>query len=107
MKLVRVTQELIDEGVQASCSNCPVALAIDRAFDLPRHIEAHVFSGGDGDVVFTNCLTGQWRCKRFPPEVRSRIKAFDRGEGMEPFEFRLSESRLREIGVGLEGAPCK
>lgn len=80
--LITVTQHHIDKGFRRYCGYCPVSLAIKDA-------------GIDNALVFGTYIsvldnnTHEMTVHNLSDSVKLRIAAFDRGEGMEPFDFNL------------------
>ena len=74
---IDVTQEDIDRGVKGACTQCPVALALARAFP-----DVYV------DVATTQLLVGD-EFIRAPSVVSIFIEDFDDGEPVQPFSFDL------------------
>lgn len=77
---IEVTAEDIERGVLADCTECPVALAVERA----TGDQAHVYDGSvtlTSDCVYTS----------LPDDVNRRIRAYDAGESMVPFSFELPD----------------
>lgn len=81
--IVKVTQEDIDNGEAASCSRCPIALAVARACEL----------GADDTVEVTKTLGIKVRTLRgtrtysLTSSARKFISKFDMREEVQPFEF--------------------
>lgn len=77
---VNVTKTDIKDGDVGHCGRCPVALALQRAFDTKLVRAAH---------FFLEVGRHKWDT---PPEVRMFINRFDNGEGVVPFSFQLQVS---------------
>jgi hypothetical protein len=81
---VTVTQEHIDKGMRNQCSICPVALAFRDVNNMR-----------DVLVGESSCHVKLWHDQYFrnaatlPSVVSDRIRDFDSGLGMEPFEFSI------------------
>jgi hypothetical protein len=85
---VAVTQEDIDQALRKDSSRCVVATAIARVFPKASRIvvDVHSIKFTDGPRRYTY-LT--------PPKVMDYIVAFDAGDQLHPFRFRLrSDQRL-------------
>lgn len=82
--LVQVTHEDIDNGLKASRTCCPVALALARAF--PQH-RVNV---GSMAATIVGTVVDTWI--KLPLEAADFIKAFDRGTSVYPFAFDLDLS---------------
>lgn len=76
MKVI-VTQEDIDNGDRTQSARCPIALAISRAYGI-KNI-----------AVGMDRVTGMSKTRWLPIEAQNFVLAFDNGEPVEPFEFRL------------------
>lgn len=76
MRNIQVTQEHIDEGIQASCYACPLALAISEECQTYANV-------GASTVAINGHLID------LPPEAVSFIRSFDADGEVEPFGFAL------------------
>lgn len=81
--LITVTQDDIDDGLPESCSSCPVARALSRAFGEYVGCGLDCFSG----IAPFSKVFG-----RLPPEVESHIRRFDTEGVMAPFQFEVADS---------------
>jgi hypothetical protein len=81
---VKVTQEDIDDGKQASCYDCPLAIALSRAIGCDVGV-----SGGKASWVDRYGVNEVW----LPPVADDWYRRFDNdnyGRGpVSPFEFEL------------------
>jgi len=83
---VEVTQEMIDKALRKNSSRCVVATAIAGRFPQASRITVDVHS-----IKFTN---GARRYTYLtPPKVMDYIVAFDAGDTLHPFRFRLREDQ--------------
>jgi hypothetical protein len=81
---VQVTQEDIDNGHPSNPHGCPVALAMNRAFNRTDACAGQFrlsFHASDGANFVVDWLA--------PPEIFAFISDFDYGHPVEPFEFEL------------------
>ena len=78
---IEVTAEDIAAGRMSACTGCPVALAMTRALGTETRVYMLHGEFPDTDEMFA-----------LPATVRSFIRAFDAGEGVEPFAFRFPGS---------------
>lgn len=79
---ITVTQEDIEHGSRADCSDCPVARGVHRAFPESECVEVD-----DCRIEVT-----QWHsllCFQSPPTVALFITRCDRGFPVQPFTFEL------------------
>lgn len=84
--LVEVTQQDIDKALANDSSKCVVATAIARTFPKATHISVDVHA-----VKFTN---GERRYTYLCPyPVAEYIVAFDAGDELHPFKFRLRDDQ--------------
>lgn len=83
---VKITQDHIIKGTRASCSNCPVALALRDATGIKWFVSQSYL----GTVGCYNNIE-----VKLPPRVSVFISSFDLGVHVEPFEFdvQLEESK--------------
>ena len=77
---VDVTDDYIMEGFRASCSSCPVALAIKDSVGMEVEIDSVSITLRRRKEVYVYHIMG---------ELNRRIKGFDEGHGMEPFTMYL------------------
>jgi hypothetical protein len=77
--IVRVTAEDIKHGLRQTAWACPVVLALKRAFDVE-----------EATCGLTTATVGRFRSTPIPLEVGNRIMQYDKGWGMEPFEFEFT-----------------
>ncbi len=77
-----VTQQDIDEGEKASCTKCPVALALQRA--LGRQDDAAMVGMGMVNLFIDG------NSHKVPDAVRDFVRSFDSGDKVEPFELTFS-----------------
>jgi hypothetical protein len=83
---VEVTQDMIDAAVRKNSSRCVVAAAIATRFPNASRITVDVHS-----IKFTN---GPRRYTYLtPPKVMDYIVAFDAGDNLHPFRFRLRDDQ--------------
>lgn len=87
---IEVTQSDIDKADPRKSGRCVVARAIARTFPDARRIEVDVQS-----IRFTHA--GERHVFSTPYPVTGYIVAFDAGDEIEPFRFRLNEAH--RIGV--------
>jgi len=73
---ITVTNNDINRGYRHSCSNCPVALAMRRAFNRSILVAGIYWE-----------FSGETEHHAMPLTVREWIRAFDDGGLVEPFEF--------------------
>ncbi len=79
--LVKVTQIDIDNGVPCDGCLCPIALAIDRDYNLDVKVHA------DGGIVIND---GEKETEVWAGyEAASFIESFDDGNEVNPFSFEL------------------
>ena len=83
---VDVTQDDIDTALRKNSSRCVVATAIARKFPKAARIvvDVHSIKFTDGERRYTY-LT--------PPKVMDYIVAFDAGDALHPFTFRLRDDQ--------------
>lgn len=80
-RIVKVTQEDINEGTAGSSCECPVALALDLVFnDMGCDIYVEQNSC---ELQFLDGSVAEYSNE----QIREFIKKFDNGEPVEPFEF--------------------
>jgi hypothetical protein len=90
-KEIEVLESDIKFGKANGCWDCPVALALQRAFN---NIMIGVWYSGvdtpngviDQSRFFTNISSA---LVELPTEVAVKITAFDKGEAIKPFSFTL------------------
>lgn len=86
---INVTEQDIREGCRSEASNCPIALAGNRALReqgidylylnaSPHFIAIH---NDDEEAVFS--------CDSVPIDARVFMREFDSGEEVDPFEFDI------------------
>lgn len=90
---IRVTPEDIARGVPDHVTACPVAFAVQRAFD-----------GETAIVTDTDIEVGGFTYET-PEEVAQFIYDFDSEEGVEPFAFELEEGWIEVELYDEEGWP--
>jgi hypothetical protein len=78
---VYVTAWDLEQGRVARADACPIATAVRRALGVEAIVGRERVTLLDGSGV---------RC-RTPPEARSAMSRWDRGELVEPFSFILSD----------------
>jgi len=80
---VEVTQDHIDNGQKVNCEKCPVALALQEAFNNPdaRSMSYGIEIPEDGEVKFYGSV----------PEVETFMHKFDNDKEVEPFTFYISK----------------
>lgn len=83
---IQVTQSDIDGALKKDSSRCVVATAIARAFPNASHIAVDVQS-----IRFT--VEGERRVYLTPYAVAGYVVAFDAGDEIHPFSFRLREDQ--------------
>lgn len=88
---VHVTAADIAEGRAKDCEKCPVALAMLRAFDVPRQ---PLIGDPDGTLAWpvigpSWCTLPNGRTAPLPPDARAFIAAFDKGQTVSPFSFLM------------------
>lgn len=90
--IINVTQQDIDQGVRATCSFCPVALAMNREIkkpplriDVTREAWCFTLRGNPAGLNF------------FPVSVRDFIAHFDAGRPVTPFSFTVSTRFLEAL----------
>jgi hypothetical protein len=105
---VDVTQEDLDAAVRKVSTSCAVAVAVARTFPKSSRITVDVHS-----IRFTN---GDRRYTYLcPPSVAAYIVAFDAGDELHPFRFRLRDDqrlvvrreRKTDDGKALNAAKTK
>lgn len=76
---IHVIQEDINNGKRMHCSDCPVALAVKRKFNLPSYavVVSHSTIRFDNNVV------------TIPEIVSDFISKFDNGRYVTPFSFEI------------------
>lgn len=86
MTTITVTRQDIDLGIRGGCTQCPIALALRRKFQLPETIDVQVYGG--------HCKIDE-QLYQLPPTARVFVKNFDRSRlSVRPFEFLLPEGIL-------------
>lgn len=89
-KLIKVTQECIDNGIFCSMGSCPVAIALHKEFDMEIDVRANInnctlkyedvyfyYMKDDGLVYKQNA----------PRSVKRFITKFDNEKTVKPFNF--------------------
>ena len=84
-KLIKVTQEDINNGVRGSAYSCPIANACARE---------SIFVGV-GDVIIRFKPNGA--IIHTPESVKKFVKKFDKGKSVEPFNFLLDCSDYPDL----------
>jgi hypothetical protein len=99
--IVHVTQEDIDNATPRDPHTCPVALAMNRAYNRdvawvgPWILGFHNYH--NTPLSFSQSL--YWNT---PPEVQTFINTYDRGTAVEPFDFELSDLVVSEERLNSE-----
>lgn len=83
---INVTQECIDYGEAVECELCPIALAIQSAFN-DLGITGRVRVQAEDVCVLIN---REWRDYPLPEVAQTFISDFDQGKPVQPFNFLLS-----------------
>jgi len=85
--IINVTQQHIDEGIQACANQCPVALALREATNLNTTIFSQIFlwEGDDTRNYLYQAST--------PQHVLDRIRNYDMNDLMAPFDFEIDYER--------------
>ncbi len=90
---IEVTKEDIKKGLAKNCEKCPVALAVNRAFQTTEGVSASI-SEEFGLLYGPNEL----RCDfDLPANTTEFIKEFDGEQKPEPFNFYISERCMNKI----------
>ena len=77
---IHVTQEDIDHGRRRSCTNCPVALALERITGEMWEV---------GLLSAWKLLEKSYPSKTLPKKAHKFILAFDEGRKTKPFSFDM------------------
>lgn len=81
---IEVTQDDIDSGIARQCRDCPIALAVERAANVPRRsVVASQYEIKIGGQYF-----------KVPKSALDFINAFDAEMSVKPFTFELTERIL-------------
>ena len=83
--LIEVTQEDIDNGSPGKAGLCPIALAMSRS------------TGKQWRVANLTCFCPEewpWDDILLPLEAVQFVKAYDSGDGVEPFSFALDDPEI-------------
>ena len=83
---IEITTDDINTGLPKSCNDCPLGLAIQRAFDIPNNCldvqEEHA-------EVFLPKIK-KYKVFSLPEEVREFMKIFDTGDrDVKPISFEV------------------
>lgn len=89
IRTIKVTTDDIRRGKRSSASFCPVARAATRALD---DIATSVQAAGGELSYYRKSDRPPWTSIRLPESVNRRIDAYDAGEEMKPFTFRVDLS---------------
>jgi hypothetical protein len=81
---IRVEQTDIDQALRKKSGRCVVATAMARSIDGAHHVDVDMQT-----VRFT--VDGERRVYLTPPAAVGYVVAFDAGDDIHPFAFRLSE----------------
>ena len=92
-RVVKVTQADIARGVQDNCMECPIALAIIKAFPVCAHLHIEVMIDC---VRIAEPFDVDSLEVKLPRTVSAFIASFDNGRPVEPFEFAISETNFLE-----------
>ena len=87
---IQVTQSDIDNGVIRDCKYCPIALALQRAYNNPG------LRANQGTFYNDNPYT---YLGAFPTKVIQFIEELDMGLKVEPFDFELEFEGLDFIRI--------
>lgn len=87
---VSVTQAHIERGLQHSCVDCPVALALNDATGVPHQPDEHGARRVGWFVLRTEAFSPAHVPYHLPDEVLQFIKRFDARERVFPFTFTLA-----------------
>ncbi len=83
--IISVKQKHIDKGRKFSPCDCPVSLALQDALQTTKiRVGLGVFYIGKFHFGFEDGIGG-------------KINEFDRGSGMEPFEFKINIEAYNEL----------
>lgn len=84
---VEVTLHDILQGQPEDPMSCMVAMALERTFGGEWHVVPGEYCGD----VYTN-LGPLVRGFKIPTDVYAKIRAFDKGQPVEPFTFKLGRA---------------
>ena len=83
---IDVTADIINQGTPQDACDCPVALAVIRAFEQRGHEVMTVgVTPRDVDVW----VDEEYACYKLPEDVRQFITDFDKEEDVVPIKTRL------------------
>ena len=89
---IQVTKEDIEKGERGSCEWCPVALAIQRTYDLKNGKDKMVTVDEDGVGIWQDSVEKHYR---LPLIARDFIHDFDnsdiKSEQLKPFSFKIGK----------------
>ena len=91
---IQVTNNDIKKGEQGSCEWCPVALAIQRTYDLKNGKDKMVTVDEDGVGIWQDSVEQHYQ---LPQIARDFIHDFDNDrkvaqeEGLRPFSFKIGK----------------
>jgi hypothetical protein len=85
---IQVTAEDIAEGVRKSPYRCAVACAVRRITGEHGRFDVSVYPLNDGPEIFVNR-----RRSIGPVHVTEKLRSWDEGGDMEPFEFETEDFR--------------
>lgn len=95
--LVEVTADDIKQGQRDNCLDCPVARALNRAFNLgPACVDTDIFYFDWG-----------YDTHSLPEEVTEFIVNFDDGQQVEPFSFVVDVGPYDFFPAGHLRGECK
>lgn len=86
---INVTEEDIEKGSAGSCSECPIALAVKRAFHSGNGA-AHQVAVENGEIsvyLFHTCILTHRLHAESTPEIDNFISDFDDYKPVQPFSF--------------------
>lgn len=83
MTTYEVIQEDIDRGVPKSCTDCPVALAMQRTH------ASHSVSVSYRYAQISNPKQNHFQATELPGDVKQWIRDFDQNKAVKPFTFTL------------------
>lgn len=82
---VSVTAEDIVAGDKGRCTSCPLSLALARALG-----EKYTSVSYNAGCAFLYCPSTQFWTMTLPALCLSFVRAFDRGDAVQPFTFDLT-----------------
>jgi len=88
---IQVTNNDIKKGEQGSCEWCPVALAIQRTYDLKNGKDKMVTVDEDGVGIWQDSVEQHYQ---LPQIARDFIHSFDSTDSREyfkPFSFKIGK----------------